>query len=297
MRYLATSPTLSSVIRQNSDSTQKWVLLLPKYHISCLMEALAPNEPITHQERRYVYKYKKFAYTFGLKYEKTVLQFWWILDVMCTERVRRTNMNISKSNVDRLCVMMLVSPHHRHPHMICHQLTKREWGAWSITVFFCRFYHYQDCVYLKANNGDNDETPRFATSHLGLLCLYMFLFRMHVRTLSFRLATPLHVIRPYNRNVCILFLLYFFWISRLLMDNSLDTIQLASGATLFTIHMVNPWLFIMQLYPQFGTLMSRDMWFPPMWHFDRCILRWACAASFKLRNSKWCAISSLWVIE
>ena len=27
-------------------------------------------------------------------------------------------------------------------------------------------------------------------------------------------------------------------------------------------------------------LLSRDMWFPTMWHFDKCRLRWACAASF-----------------
>ena len=27
--------------------------------------------------------------------------------------------------------------------------------------------------------------------------------------------------------------------------------------------------------------MSHDTWFPTMWHFDKCILRQACAASFK----------------
>ena len=26
--------------------------------------------------------------------------------------------------------------------------------------------------------------------------------------------------------------------------------------------------------------MSRDLWFPTMWHFDKCRNRWACAASF-----------------
>ena len=34
-------------------------------------------------------------------------------------------------------------------------------------------------VFILANNADPDETPRFAASHLGLRCLYMFLFRMH----------------------------------------------------------------------------------------------------------------------
>ena len=39
-----------------------------------------------------------------------------------------------------------------------------------------------------ANSTDPDETPHFAALNLGLCCLYMFLFRMHVRTLNFRLA-------------------------------------------------------------------------------------------------------------
>ena len=26
--------------------------------------------------------------------------------------------------------------------------------------------------------------------------------------------------------------------------------------------------------------MSRDMWFPTMWHFDKCRLKRACAVSF-----------------
>ena len=32
--------------------------------------------------------------------------------------------------------------------------------------------------------------------------------------------------------------------------------------------------------------MSRGMKIPTMWHSDMCMLRRACAASFKLRNSK-----------
>ena len=39
------------------------------------------------------------------------------------------------------------------------------------------------------------------------------------------------------------------------------------------------------LYPSYGVInghrleyMSRDMWFPTMWHFDKCRLRRACAA-------------------
>ena len=38
------------------------------------------------------------------------------------------------------------------------------------------------------------------------------------------------------------------------------------------------------------------MWFPTMWHFDKCRLRRACAASLKLRNLKWCSVSSLTLI-
>ena len=32
--------------------------------------------------------------------------------------------------------------------------------------------------------------------------------------------------------------------------------------------------------PQLIAHMSRDMWFPTMWHFDKCRLRRACAVSF-----------------
>ena len=46
-----------------------------------------------------------------------------------------------------------------------------------------------------------------------------------------------------------------------------------------------------------GTNMSRDMWFPTMWHFDKYRLRLACTASYKLRNSKWCSVSNLILIE
>ena len=38
------------------------------------------------------------------KYGKILSQFWWILDVICTERLRsRTIINLSKSNFDRIC--------------------------------------------------------------------------------------------------------------------------------------------------------------------------------------------------
>ena len=33
---------------------------------------------------------------------------------------------------------------------------------------------------------------------------------------------------------------------------------------------------------------SRDMWFPKLWHFYKCILRPAWTDPFKLRNSNWC---------
>ena len=45
------------------------------------------------------------------------------------------------------------------------------------------------------------------------------------------------------------------------------------------------------------THLSHGMWFPTMWHFDKYRLRRACAASFKLRNSKLCSVSSLSIIE
>ena len=40
-----------------------------------------------------------------------------------------------------------------------------------------------------------------------------------------------------------------------------------------------------------------ETWFPTMWHFDKCRLRWACATPFKRRNSKSCSFSSLTVID
>ena len=43
--------------------------------------------------------------------------------------------------------------------------------------------------------------------------------------------------------------------------------------------------------------LSRDMKFPTMWCFDKCRLRRACSASFKLRNSKGCSGSNLTAIE
>ena len=51
-------------------------------------------------------------------------------------------------------------------------------------------------VLILANSTDPDETPRLAASHLGLRCLYMFLFCMQsawrqVLTLYLRLATLL----------------------------------------------------------------------------------------------------------
>ena len=39
--------------------------------------------------------------------------------------------------------------------------------------------------------------------------------------------------------------------------------------------------------------LSCNMWLPTLWHFEKCRLRWACAASFKLRNSKCCSLNSL----
>ena len=50
-------------------------------------------------------------------------------------------------------------------------------------------------MFILENSADPDETPHYVASHLGLLCLYMFLFCIQpvpqVSTLNFRLATPL----------------------------------------------------------------------------------------------------------
>ena len=83
---------------------------------------------------------------------------------MCTKRVHRTNINLSKSSFERTCddvgtcITSLI---------ICHLLRAR-----SYTMFTKR-------VFILANSADPDETPRNAASHLGLCCLYMSLFRMH----------------------------------------------------------------------------------------------------------------------
>ena len=55
-------------------------------------------------------------------------------------------------------------------------------------------------MFILANNADPDETPRFAASHLGRRCLYIFPFLMHSACstrayFEFRLATPLFI-RP-----------------------------------------------------------------------------------------------------
>ena len=43
--------------------------------------------------------------------------------------------------------------------------------------------------------------------------------------------------------------------------------------------------------------MSRGMRFPTMWHFDKCRLGRALQPPVKLRNSKWCSVNSLTIIE
>ena len=47
-----------------------------------------------------------------------------------------------------------------------------------------------------------------------------------------------------------------------------------------------------------GDQMSRDMWFPSMWHFDKCIdSDEPVQPPFKLRTSKRCSVSSLTLIK
>ena len=54
-------------------------------------------------------------------------------------------------------------------------------------------------VFTLANSAGPDETSLFAASHLGLRCLYMFLFEYiqsipQMLTLNFRLAMPLAIV-------------------------------------------------------------------------------------------------------
>ena len=43
--------------------------------------------------------------------------------------------------------------------------------------------------------------------------------------------------------------------------------------------------------------MSHDMWFPTMWHFDKVDSDEHVQPPLKQKNSKWCLVSSLTVIE
>ena len=89
--------------------------------------------------------------------------------MLCIQKgVRSTNINLAKSNFD--FVMMLVSP----PHRIYHLLTKSELGSNHIIQFLLSSISKN--VIILANRADPDETLRFAASHLGLRCLYMFPF-------------------------------------------------------------------------------------------------------------------------
>ena len=95
-----------------------------------------------HQGCSYVYEKTHLRTHLDQKYVKILSQFWWILDVMCTKCVGRTNLLISLNPILTEFVMMLVSPPHRHRH----QLMQSEWGPWSYTFFI--IYHYQESVHL-----------------------------------------------------------------------------------------------------------------------------------------------------
>ena len=64
-----------------------------------------------------------------------------------------------------------------------------------------------------------------------------------------------------------------------------------------TLHSYSYDALVMQRLRLWHWFMSRAMWFTTMWYFDTCRPTRACAATSKLRNYKWCSISSLRVIE
>ena len=108
--------------------------------------------------------------------------------------MRRTYVNLSKCNFDRIYIYCVYVPINNFFSLnfdrICDYV--------GITSSFAPFddlspinvnkgliintFLYSTItksVFILANIADPDETPRFAASHLGLRCLNMFLFRMH----------------------------------------------------------------------------------------------------------------------
>ena len=68
------------------------------------------------------------------KYGKILSPFWWIHDVMCIKRVRRTNINLTD-------FVMILAPYDDL------SLINAEWmRAWSYTI--STIYHYQKCACL-----------------------------------------------------------------------------------------------------------------------------------------------------
>ena len=54
------------------------------------------------QRRSYIYANTQVLTHLDKKYGKIISQFRWILDFTCTKRMRRNNINLSKSNFDRV---------------------------------------------------------------------------------------------------------------------------------------------------------------------------------------------------
>ena len=81
---------------------------------------------------------------------------------MCTKPVRRSNINLSKSNFDRICDDVGITS--------SYALTPNE----GLVIY--NFYNLplpRVCISWQT------AQTHFAASHLGLCCLYIFLFRMH----------------------------------------------------------------------------------------------------------------------
>ena len=56
-----------------------------------------------HQGRSYVSAKTYSRILLDQNYGKIISQFCWIIDVTCKKRVRRTKINLSKSNCDSIC--------------------------------------------------------------------------------------------------------------------------------------------------------------------------------------------------
>ena len=142
---------------------------------------------------------------------------------------------------------------------------QRVWRrSWIICIFL--FFFQFTCI---------SKTDKYFRLKFCFICYFLFKWTTVLNWAKLRLSTccPTHIAQ-------ILYLKYplkigfwkrYFW----------------SAKFHFTLKCSRKFLHSYQ-YPhilewlpnQWQTHMSRDMWFQTMWHFDKCRLRQACAASF-----------------